>query len=97
MLKLKVLNKPLISHAFFTRNGGASEGLYGSLNCGFGSGDNKQAVEANRVTAMKNLGLPPAALYTCHQHHSNNVFFIDADHVIQYRQKQMVWLRLPLA
>ena len=77
MLKLEVLNKPLISHAFFTRNGGASEGLYGSLNCGFGSGDNKQAVEANRVTAMKNLGLPPAALYTCHQHHSNNVFFID--------------------
>ena len=77
MLKLEVLNKPQISHAFFTRNGGASEGVYKSLNCGFGSNDNKQVVEANRATAMKNLGLPPTALYTCYQHHSSNVLFID--------------------
>ena len=28
-----------IGHGFFTRNGGVSEGIYASLNCGFGSDD----------------------------------------------------------
>ena len=50
-LKLKVLNKPLISHAFFTRNGGASEGLYGSLNCGFGSGISKKGTLLSRLSS----------------------------------------------
>ena len=36
-----------IRHAFFTRQGGVSEGLFGSLNCGFGSGDVTENVAAN--------------------------------------------------
>ena len=28
-----------IRHAFFTRHGGVSNGLFRSLNCGFGAGD----------------------------------------------------------
>lgn len=31
-------------HAFFTRQGGVSTGLYSSLNCGLGSGDDADAV-----------------------------------------------------
>ena len=30
---------PPIRHAFFTRQGGVSDGMFASLNCGFGSGD----------------------------------------------------------
>ena len=28
-----------VQHRFFTRGGGVSQGLYSSLNCGYGSGD----------------------------------------------------------
>ncbi len=30
---------PGVTHAFFTRAGGVSEGIFASLNCGFGSRD----------------------------------------------------------
>ena len=30
---------PGVRHAFFTREGGVSDGIYAGLNCGFGSGD----------------------------------------------------------
>ncbi|MBC8339240.1 MAG: peptidoglycan editing factor PgeF [Rhodospirillales bacterium] len=44
-----------VRHAFFTRAGGVSQGLFGSLNCGFGSGDNPDHVAANRTRAMTRL------------------------------------------
>jgi YfiH family protein len=59
-----------IRHAFFTRQGGVSEGLFASLNCGFGSGDVSQRVAANREIAMGSLGLPADRLVTVRQIHS---------------------------
>ncbi|MDP6351519.1 MAG: peptidoglycan editing factor PgeF [Alphaproteobacteria bacterium] len=62
-----------IRHGFFTRDGGVSDGLFRSLNCGFGSGDSAAAVAENRILAMARLGVTPAApmaLVTCHQVHS---------------------------
>ena len=59
-----------IRHGFFGRNGGVSEGLYRSLNCGYGSGDNPEAVQENRARAMSACGLSPAALCTAYQVHS---------------------------
>ena len=41
-----------IRHGFFGRTGGVSEGLYRSLNCGYGSGDDPEAVHENRARAM---------------------------------------------
>ena len=38
-----------IRHAFFTRNGGVSQGLYESLNLGDHVGDQPAAVHANRA------------------------------------------------
>ena len=38
-----------ISHAFFTRNGGVSSGVYASLNGGVGSSDNPECVAENRA------------------------------------------------
>jgi len=62
-----------IRHAFFTRRGGVSEGLFGSLNCGFGSGDASQRVVANREIAMARLGLPADRLVTVRQIHSAKI------------------------
>ena len=57
-------------HAFFSREGGVSEGLYSSLNCGFGSGDEKENVAENRGRAMAKLDLAADRLVTVYQIHS---------------------------
>jgi YfiH family protein len=62
-----------IRHAFFTRRGGVSSGLYESLNCGFGSGDSAASVMRNREIAMARLGLGADRLVTLYQIHSGKV------------------------
>ncbi len=57
-------------HAFFTRAGGVSGGLYATLNTGLGSGDHRENVLANRARACAYLGLEPDALATPYQIHS---------------------------
>src|SRR5262245_24153967 len=64
-------------HAFFTRKAGVSEGLYASLNCGFGSGDSAENVARNRAIAMAQLGLRAERLATCRQVHSTTVVTVD--------------------
>ena len=59
-----------VRHAFFTRQGGVSTGVYESLNLGRGSGDDPAAVAENRARAAAHLGVAPAALLGCHQIHS---------------------------
>jgi len=44
-----------IRHAVFTRNGGCSQGPYGSLNVGYGIGDRPVAVEENRNRIAEHL------------------------------------------
>ena len=63
-----------ISHGFFTREGGASQGVYGSLNCGFGSRDRQDLVMANRSIAMDRLGVPANWLTTAKQVHGTAVY-----------------------
>jgi polyphenol oxidase len=59
-----------IRHGFFGRQGGVSDGLYASLNCGFGSGDDPARVAENRTRAVGAAGLDPAGLVTAYQTHS---------------------------
>lgn len=66
-----------VRHAFFTREGGVSEGAYASLNCGLGSGDDPQTVRENRRRAMAALNLPADALITAAQVHSANVAVVE--------------------
>ena len=56
-------------HAFFTRNGGVSEGIYASLNTGLGSRDDPAHVRENRQRAMQ--ALSATALATPHQRHTD--------------------------
>lgn len=69
---------PGLRHGFFTRQGGVSTGLYASLNCGVGSGDDTAAVAENRSRACTALGLPAAALTTVYQVHGDEVLTLDA-------------------
>jgi YfiH family protein len=55
MLTIGPLNDlPGLRHGFLTRQGGVSEGLYSSLNCGLGSGDDPAKVAENRRRALAN-------------------------------------------
>jgi len=62
---------PGIRHAFFTREGGASEGIYASLNGGIGSNDDQAKVQENRRRMAK--ALDADHLITCYQIHSADV------------------------
>ena len=66
-----------VLHGFFGRQGGVSEGLFASLNCGFGSGDNAVNVAANRDRAASALGISGEALVTAYQVHSDRVALVD--------------------
>ncbi|KQT45123.1 polyphenol oxidase [Aureimonas sp. Leaf454] len=59
-----------VRHAFFTRAGGLSRGIYAGLNAGVGSKDDAAAVRANRARAATYLGLPGAEIVTPWQVHS---------------------------
>lgn len=58
-----------LPHGFLGRTGGASGGIYASLNVGLGSSDDKDAVRENRRRAVEAVA-PGAALVTVHQVHS---------------------------
>ncbi|HEU5275307.1 MAG TPA: peptidoglycan editing factor PgeF [Xanthobacteraceae bacterium] len=59
-----------VRHAFFTREGGVSTGLYASLNGGIGSDDDRARVTENRARMAAALGVAPEALLTAYQIHS---------------------------
>lgn len=62
-----------VRHAFFGRRGGVSTGLYASLNCGFGSGDDAAHVAENRTRALNQIELEADRLVTAYQTHSSEV------------------------
>lgn len=64
---------PGISHGFFGRGGGVSEGKYSSLNTGRGSGDNLAHVEENRKRVAQAIGTTNERLLSNHQIHSTKV------------------------
>jgi len=70
-------DNPAIRHAFFTRQGGVSGGMFASLNCGFGSGDNLDDVVRNRAIAAAQFDLAPERLVSCHQVHGINVITVE--------------------
>jgi hypothetical protein len=77
MIMLDELAAPGVAHGFFTREGGVSEGIYASLNCGLGSGDDPEAVTENRARAVARLGVARDALATNNQVHGITVVTVD--------------------
>lgn len=68
---------PGIAHGYFTRQGGVSQGIYGSLNIGLGSGDDREAVLENRRRIAGELGTAPERLISPHQYHSAEAVVAD--------------------
>ena len=67
-----------IKHGFFHRTGGVSEGIYASLNIGYGSNDDQEKVIQNRKIAIKALdsNLKEENLNTLYQIHSDKVHIV---------------------
>lgn len=70
MIESDALRLDGLTHGFFTREGGHSSGLFSSLNCGMGSGDDRDAVMKNRATVATRLGVAPDCLLSSWQVHS---------------------------
>ena len=64
---------PGLRHAFFTREGGVSDGIYQSLNGGLGSNDDPASVAENRRRMAEQMGVAPERLLSAHQIHSPDV------------------------
>jgi YfiH family protein len=67
-----------LRHGFFTRLGGHSSGRFASLNCGFGSGDDKPTVARNRAAVSERIGVSAGNLLTIWQCHSPDVIVAEA-------------------
>jgi hypothetical protein len=79
-----ILGSPLLSavpglrHAFFTREGGVSSGVYDSLNAGIGSSDDPASVAENRRRMAEQIGVSSEHFLTVHQVHSPDVIVATA-------------------
>ena len=73
MIEAQTLALPGIRHAFFTRQGGVSGGLYASLNGGVGSRDSAAHVADNRARMAAALAVEPRRFLTAYQIHSPQV------------------------
>lgn len=79
-MTLEILTSDVLTaqHGFFTRKGGASEGLYTGLNCGLGSGDDREVVAINRERVAKAMDVAATELQSVYQIHSADVAVVDA-------------------
>ena len=67
---------PYLQHGFFTRVGGESSGVYGTLNTGLEKGDDPEAVYENRRRICEIFGLTPENLGLVRQEHTDVVHTI---------------------
>jgi polyphenol oxidase len=61
---------PGLRHAFFSREGGVSGGIYEGLNGGLGSNDDAAHVAENRRRMAEQMGVAPDRFLSVHQIHS---------------------------
>jgi YfiH family protein len=76
------LESPLLSaipglrHAFFTREGGVSDGIYAGLNGGLGSSDDPASVAENRRRMAEQMGVGPEHFLSVWQIHSPDAVIV---------------------
>jgi YfiH family protein len=69
---IRAVSLGALPHGFLGRRGGISVGVCAGLNVGFGSNDDREAIDGNRRLAVAAI-LPEAGLATVHQVHSAEV------------------------
>lgn len=77
VLTSSLLDVAGVRHAFFTRNGGGSQGVYASLNVGLGSNDDPDAVRENRRRCAGHFSAE--SVVTAYQVHSAMALVADGD------------------
>ena len=78
MIKSKLIIKyQNISHGFFNKLGGYSDGIYKSLNCGTGSKDEKKNINKNLKKVCKKISCNKNKLILLNQIHSNKAHLIN--------------------
>jgi YfiH family protein len=77
-------------HGFFTRRGGRSSGVYQGLNCGFGSSDQKDAVQQNRALVADAMNAETENLRSVYQIHSADVLTVGAESAKDVKADAMV-------
>lgn len=87
MIEADELKLPGIAHGFFTRAGGHSTGLFTSLNCGLGSGDDPELVAMNRSVVARVLGVAEGQVATAHQVHSAEAIEVTTPWPVDARPK----------
>ncbi len=70
------LDHPNTTHGFYTRKGGASNGIYSGLNVGLGSDDDRETVLENRHRVARSMGVNDENLVMVYQVHSADVAFV---------------------
>ena len=73
----KLIKIKSIKHGFFNSVGGHSKNIYKSLNCGYGSLDNKTNVKKNLQIVRKRIGHKAKNIFLLNQIHSNKFVFVD--------------------
>lgn len=78
-LRSPLLERAGFRHAFFTRNGGVSQGPYRSLNFAVAVGDEPHLVQRNLERAAEVLGVPANRLYFLSQVHGSDCVVAEGD------------------
>ncbi|CZT55453.1 Laccase domain protein YfiH [Eubacteriaceae bacterium CHKCI005] len=68
-----------ISHAFSTRLGGVSQGIFSSMNLSFGRGDSDENVRENYRRICAANGFDPEGLVASDQDHHTNIRIVTAE------------------
>src|SRR5271163_2216576 len=83
----EILELSGIRHAFFTRTGGVSDGLYATLNGGVGSRDGSANIAENRARMALALAVEPRRLLTANQIHSPQVVVAETPWMTEARPR----------
>jgi polyphenol oxidase len=76
-IEAELLGSGNLLHAFFTRQGGVSQGVYATLNGGVGSNDDPADVAENRRRMAAHLNIAAENLLVPYQIHSAEAFIVE--------------------
>ena len=86
-LRSSLLDHPRVRHAFFTRAGGVSSGVYESLNGGVGSNDDPDCVAENRRRMAHAIGVDAERFMVPYQIHSADALEVAFPFAIDQRPR----------
>jgi YfiH family protein len=72
-----LLQETRIHHAFFTRKGGVSKGIYQGLNCGTASKDDPYHIAMNQQLALAHIGAANRSLASYHALHGDRAVIVE--------------------